>query len=483
MKYFDNADKGKWVFLLVLPFFLWLELYGVFNPAMRLCFEGASDMVLNPAYGFISYNNRYSYILNKFMVQPAFWMHLPLHTVSTIYCLNDLIFYLLIAALIIICTGQYVYAAVVLAGPVLIHGQFYYYMVNEIFLSGAMMVFFVAVYKYMPDGIWRKIFLLIGVYYVIWGHPFNLYMLFLFAVALYTGFAQIRAYAWLVIFALANLAARIMHFTVYNAARFSVQQNRLHQSRFSFSGFFCQLGDTIAAYAGVYWFILILLCILFVTAANRKERTVAWLAAASLSGTWVLQALIFPSAPWGQDFDITKLIYPTHLFILSFGLPPLVNKISSRKLVLALLLVFTLTIGVRQVVYGSFNNHMKKHIALIRQVNAMCAERTPASSKWFIRTSNLPWRDQVMNSGYYSEPLYFSGMDNNNHIVAVVFLPDSMVLAIFRTPQDAIHFAYNFDCAIVSISNFYYPIKQGPYLEFTPDSAQLDQLNRINEQP
>ena len=286
MKYSLTKDISKRIFYLVLLFFLFLELYGVYHVELRMCFESAFEIICAQVEGMSSPFYRYSFILNKFLLKPAFALHLPVRIIAYTLCLNDLLFYLSVAAMIIALTRQYLYAAVVLAAPVLIHGHFYFFMVNEIFLSGSMMVLFMAVYNHMQHSWIKTLILSASIFFVIWGHPFTIYLTILFLISLYESKDRLCKDWFIILFILINLAGRLTHWSWYDLTRVNDHVQPLGGLSISIGDILMRPISTVFSYIISYWFIILLMMTMFKTAESAIEKRNARIALASLLFTF-----------------------------------------------------------------------------------------------------------------------------------------------------------------------------------------------------
>ena len=220
------------VFFVCLFGFALLQLYGICYTELRLQYEASSDMIWFSGTGYHTPMYRYAFILNKFLLFPAFWFHLPMKVVATVYCINDAMFYLTIALLIIALTARYDYAASVLAAPVLIHGSNFYWIVNEVFLSGSLLVLYSAVSKYMDDGPFKKALLPLCMFFIIWSHPVMILVLIVFLPFIYPSLTDIKRSLPILVFIGANVLLRLFVLSGYDRDQLDRMEGRWFELRY-----------------------------------------------------------------------------------------------------------------------------------------------------------------------------------------------------------------------------------------------------------
>lgn len=470
MNYSFRKDISRRIFYIVLLFFLFLELYGVYHVELRMCFESAFEIIRTQADGMSAPFYRYSFLLNKFLLKPAFALHLPVRTIAYTLCLNDLLFYLSVALIIIAFTRQYLYAAVVLAAPVLIHGHFYYFMVNEIFLSGAMMILFIAVYHHMYDGSIKTLIMSVSIFFVIWGHPFTIYLTILFLITLYQNKDQLRKDWLIILFIIINLAGRLTHWSSYDLERVNDHIQPLSGLGISIGDIIMRPISTFISYSISYWFIILLLIVMFKTAGSSSDKRNARIALASLLFTLLLQTILY----YDKDADgdsLAKIAYSTHLFILFYGSVACLKLWHKKNRQILTLTLVALSLGLWHILFSEFREKMDKHIAIFEKANYAAAHQSPPHSKWYIRLNKIAPNDVMMNPFFFSESFTFSAMTGQKPLIHVVFASDSIIDLLKNTKDDEICFAYNLTYHSDRIDHSYYPLLPGPYKELIIDSA------------
>jgi len=372
-----QAGISREVFRICLLFFIVLQAYGIYYYKLRLQWEGAGDMIYYVSNDIFhasiveEYKLRFPYLFNKILMSPSAMLHLPLTAIGIIYILNDTLFHLFISLAIIFFTRRYDLAAVVLAAPILILGMNYYFICCELFLSGSIMILYVAVYIGMKDSAVRNLILFPCLFFIIWSHPINMIMLAVFLAGMYKSKAQLIKDKWILSFILLNGVVRLLLLTGYDYVH-------IHELEGHIS--FNQFGLVILAYGQAYWYLIILTVIgVYISLSRHKSIS-------DYAGLILLPLILYfctVRSLYDDKEDFPKFTYPINLFILMQGVV-LVSRYATpryKKLILAGAFII-LSSGIYNIL--QFHTFFKDRVVLIETLNKICFKQDPNQSKWFI---------------------------------------------------------------------------------------------------
>jgi hypothetical protein len=459
----DILPPLSWkVFFVCLLGFALLQLYGICYAELRLQYEASSDMIWFSGTGYHTPMYRYAFILNKFLLFPAFWLHLPLRVVAAVYCINDAVFYLAVAFLIIILTRRYDYAASVLAAPILIHGSNFYWIVNEVFLSGSLLVLYTAVVKYMDDGLFKKILLPLCMFFVIWSHPMMILVLMVFLPFIYPSLTEVKRSFPMLIFIAVNVLLRLFALTGYDRDQLDRMDGRWFELRY-----WLELSwGCLFEYSALA--VMIVVAVYVVARSKNKLQ---------YSGLLITPVLFICCNRYHLDAGhlyLVKILYPITLFLLLQA----IIFISSRYAAHEMLVLVCMTV---LLLYGSghtlHNDHERlSHRAMvIKKLNTLCMQQTPGQSKWFVRSSAL---DPVENisKDWHTESLFFSAYKGQLPNIQLVRASESDLATLRSLPEDKIFLNKEAFLSVKSLNPNYFHINTGPYMELVLDSAKMKYL-------
>lgn len=457
---------AKMAFAVALLFFILLQAYGIYFSELRMQLDAADDIIrysatnslLPPQPVFF----RYAYVLNKLLLKPATLLHLPIQSVVTAYCINDLLFYLFIAFAIIYFTKRYDYAAAVLAAATLLPFSNFYYPYNELYLSGAIMVLYLAVYKHMQTGVLKHSILVIATLFIIWTHPAMLIVLMAFIPGLYISRKQLFDDKWLLCFIALNVVLRVILLSGYD-------HSHLQRINGAFNLQLC-LHNCID-YLRLYWYLPVLAIYAFV----RTRRIAGELSA--YRGFVIVPLIIYllgQNNVHMYDANFPKYIYPLNLLMLTLGLTALIryNPFPQLRVLLAITIVFVIS---GAVLLSTFHYKLAKHAAVLKIVASFCAKEDPAHSKWYIRSNKLSAIDPLC-TGINSESILFSTLAATATTVQVVHITDADTTAMKALPENEFYLNGLAALPISSLNTHYFSFKEGEYKEFFLDEKRLDAI-------
>lgn len=456
---------SKRVFFVSLFFFLALQVYGIYYALLRLQLDASIFAVFDSVFGYHTPVYRYAFILNKFLLHPWLGLHLPMKVFGIVFCINDAIFYLGVAFLTILFAKRYDYAAAILASPVLIHGLFFYLIVNEIFLSGSLLILYTAANKYMEEGIFKKALLVCCMFFIIWSHPIALLCLAVFLPFNYPSFDHVKKAKGMFLFIGVNTIIRLALLSDYDNTKI----NDLHGHWFEFgywahtlSGYFFEFGALT---------VLSVLALYFIAFSKNKIQ---------YSGLVIIPVLL---AFWNSvhshvaTADIVKYFYPVTLFLLMLGIIYICSKpMPFRKIapvLLALLFVWSFSYRINH-----YHKLVVRRTELIKNLNLLCIRQQPGHSKWFVKEELL---DSLDNSSldWHTEPLFFSAYENQSPTIQLVRATKSECIQLLNFPIDSIYINKDMFLPINKLyPNFH--VTPGPYKELVLDSAKMSFLKMRN---
>jgi hypothetical protein len=454
-----TTPLSKKVFFVCLLFFLLLQAYGICFPELRIQFEASSGGVWMSSCGYTAPMYRYAFILNKFLVLTSFWLHLPMKVAGIMSCINDAVFYLIVAFLIIRWTRRYDYAAAVLAAPVLIHGFYFYFVVNEIFLSGSLLTMYTALYRYMDDSRLKKVVLAICMFFVIWSHPIMILVLLVFFPFIFPTFDQIRK-AWpQLLFIAINVGARLALLSSYDDEKMS----QLHGQWFEFHYWWSTAVDV--AYKYLPLFVFIFLGLFSVIRSDRRFQY-AGLLITPLLFAFCNSIHLSPDSP-----DVAKYLYPVTLFLLLQGIIFVCSQPNLDRPIFVVLTGFLLLVGLYHLVD---NNHgvIYHRAQLIKKINNLCVKHQPGHSKWFVKKEIIDSMDGF-SPAWHTESIFFSSFEGQHPTIQVVRASKDECRDLLSYPAEKLYFHKDLAFPINTLNAVYFDFKPENYKELVLDSAEI----------
>jgi len=381
--------------------------------------------------------------------------------VARIYCFNDALFYLIIACMILFFTRRYDYAAAVLAAPVLIFG-ICFYSVDNLFLLGAVMLLYMAVYKYIKDGRVKNLILYPCLFFLIWSHPITLLVIAVFFAGLYKSREQALKDIWIFIFIAINVAIKFAMLDDYDSARMPVIGAHADLS---------YLPGTIITYCFRYWYLTLALYGLY--RAVKKDKK--W---GDYLGLLMIPVILYfcSAHQYGiSDPYFLKYTFPINLFLLTEGVLLLSAYQGSSKKVVLLFTGLVLLSGIKTTI---FENHSEalRQVKLLDTLLYMCYNEDHAQSKWYVNDNSLKEFGSLSTN---LESMTYSEYDKLPITIQVVKEKDSLKKAVYATPEDAFYLNEDLSYpAKQSLSPYYFHFKEGPYRELVLDSAKLRILRK-----
>jgi hypothetical protein len=461
---------SKKAFYISMLFFVILEAYGIYHYDLRTQWETCQDTVWSSMQHFWMPTPmyRYAHILNKVFFVLSFPLHVPLKGIAILSNINDMLFYLLVAFLIIRYTHRYDYAATVLAAPVFLHLFGYYDIINETFPGGSMLILFVALHKYMQDGLLKKILLVVSMFFVVWGHPDMLLTLGVFLPFIYSDFQSVKANWKMVVFILVNVAVRSLLLADYDMGKINLVN--IH------SFFIHNLPHKAWAYLVEDWFIAIVVaCMLYVIYRSKNKMQFAGLLLTPVMLAYVdAYHVSLHISIW--DPNVMKYLYPVHLFALLQSMI-FIHSLPAPKLRWSIaVLLLILVAGITQTL--SHRDLMAQRALTMKKLNAFCAQQDPSHSKWYIRLSTTPgFANQTLDLS--NECLVFSARDHQVPNIHLVMATEELLPKLDTVGEDKLLANGVTEFPISSLDTFYFHVHPGRYNQLLLDSAQLNMLQPL----
>ena len=460
----DSASTLR-LFYITLVFFLVLQGYGILFYKLRVQFDLSNNLVYHSWYRFhfdAIPMYRYSFMLNKFLIPVAVWLHLPLSEVGRMYCINDALFYLIVSLLIILLTKKYEYAAAVLAAPVLITNLGFYFLENELFLSGALMIFYVSIYQYYKHGWPKKMMLAVSAFFIIWSHPITLIALLIFMLYLYRSTVQIKQDLLLLTFIGINVLLRALLLSHYDYEK--IQALNLMEIASgplsTFSDYFVKL-------------LLFLLSFYFLIRISASNAGIVL----KFAGLFV--CIPFCYSTYNNEFDwnqvdIIKRLYPLHLFLLMLGLS-WAGKIRLRPGHVMAIYILYLTMGITNILssYTSMNNR----VTIIEKLNALCQKQDALQSKWYVKEDVFLPID-LFQIKWHTATMVFSAIDKQCPTIQLVRGSPEDLEQLKRVPVNELFLNKHSRAAITQFDPYYFNFSASVYKELILDTAEINALKK-----
>ena len=459
-----SGTLAKRIFLICGSMFLLLQAYGIYYAKLRLQFEASSDIMWFSGPGYSTPMYRYAFILNKFLLFPGFWLHLSARSLGILYCLNDAFFYLIVASLIILLTKRYDYAATILAAPVLIHGTNFYWIVNEIYLSGSLLIFFAAILTYMRSSILKTALLISSIFFIIWSHPLMILALLVFLPFIYTPFISIKKHSPILLFIVCNIMLRLLFLSSYDHEKLghiSCNWNNLKNSM-SISP------DYLFEYA--YVIIGVVIATHLILRSNHKAQFTGL-----IFGPFLVIVCILCHLPPNDPY-ISKYLYPVSLFLLLQSMIFLCAMDIKNYRLISIGLLMTMGISIIHLIRVC-HPYMARRADIIEKLNTLCSRQQQGQSKWFIKSSAL---DSIDGNGsdWYTESLFFSAIDQQYPTIQLVRVCGADSAKIHGMPCNTIFIHENITLPIKSLDTNYFKVNPGPYKELILDADKVAYLKK-----
>lgn len=458
-----NSDLARKVFYVALFFFLLLQAYGIYFYQLRMQSDAADDVIRYSAGNSILPPQpvffRYAYLLNKLLLKPATLLHLPIQQVAGLYCFNDLLFYISVALFIILFTRRYDYAAVVMAAATLLPFSNFYYIFNELYLSGAVMLLYLAVYSHMQRGPLRSALLIGSVFFMVWTHPAMLIVMAAFIPGLYTSFRQVKRDKWLLGFIALSVIVRIILFSGYDHSHIQ-RINGTYNPQLAVTNF--------VEWLKLYWYLPILSIYGFIKARGTGNTS-------AYRGFIILPVILYLL---GQnnvhllDANFAKYVYPLNLLMLTLGLNALIRYATfSHARVLVYVLVCFLSTGVMFI--DKLHGRLVIHAEVLKSLTAICNAEDAGHSKWYVRSKELVAIDPLY-TGINSESILFSALAGHNTTIQVVSITDADTAAMAASKADEFYLNGLAPLPVSNLNPNYFNFKAGNYRELILDTTRLD---------
>jgi hypothetical protein len=382
-------------------------------------------------------------------------------TIGRIYCLNDACFHIFIALAILFLTRRYDLAAVVLAAPVLITGIAYFYVNNEIFLSGSILILYMAVYNGVKDSILKISILFPCLFFIIWSNPVSMIVLIVFLAGVYTSTAQISKDKWILVFIMINIFIRMLYLDNYDRSNINQLKGELNGS---------SLIDFALEYCQTYWY-MILLAIggIYYTESKKRMKYVGLLSMPILAYFCIVRRLN------GYDEHFAKFLYPPHLFILMQAIVLMAEKGNNYKKVLLTLICM---IWASALYYTLSNYHpvFMKRVVLAETLNAICRSEDPRQAKWYVKDAPLL---SIASSDLNMECVFLCMYERRSVQIQILAMSQIREVMLDTVPEDRYYICDGMPPIHLSDFNPYYfhPIS-GPYKELVLDSAKLSMIRK-----
>jgi hypothetical protein len=460
----DFQRKLFWVALIC---FTILQIFGLFHAELRMCLDDfALDIIPFKTIGYFTPKFRYAYILNKMLVVVALYMHLPLRSISIVYCINDALFYISIALAIIILTRRYDYAAVVVVAPVIIQGWAFYEIICELYLSGAIMILFVAVFESMAHSLLRSFILCLCLMLIIWSHPVMMPILLIFFVSLYTDRSKLWQDWKIIAFAIINIVIRLTFLCSYDMNKIK----GVGHSDFGIHNFTVSMGDYFIS----HWPILLCLLLLVIFSETKSQKRNALI---SVVIFLCMLPMFLSRMCSGQYYAFDKSMYPAHLFILTQLIVMIcANVYDIKPTILILLLLLYMTCSSMCELMINEKTYIKRHITFVRKINALCLARSPLQSKWYVINDSLLTSIPFLSSSVKS--MYVSAYDDSPVTVQVVYLNSKEAVHLEEVKQDSIFLSTSGYMAISALDSGYFHIRSGKYMRLELDTSLINYWTR-----
>ncbi len=471
IKQLDVNQSSRIVFLLCLFFYLAIQLYGIYFYQLRLQADAAGDMTwYSVCNGYIGNKYlptfpghlRFTYLLNKLVLTPSFALHFPITFIGRLYCINDALFHLFVAILIILLTKRYDYAATVLAVPILLLGANFYFIGTELFLSGSIMLLYLAVYKSMKASFLKNSILFSCLFFIVWSHPITLLMLTVFLVGIYTSIQQLRKDKWLLLFTLGNIVVRLYCLNSYDQHKLTELIVPLNWN---------YVFQICIDYVLTYWYLLFLTVVGVYIAYKRSQ--LFYYRGLFLTPLIVYLCISYQLQIGNATFQ--KHIYPLNLLLLTQGIVFVLSSKIQFKLIVYGFTILFLLFGM----YSTISNHHRSfhtRALLYKSLNDICYKEDPQHSKWFVRAEMVKDFDQYSS---FVETITFSAfyqLPTTNQIIRADTTLQKKILPF--VPEQNYWICDSSSVNVNSLNPYYFHFKKGYYRELVLDSGKLQLLKR-----
>lgn len=463
--YGGNDALAKKLFWLALFFFLLLQGYGIYYCELRMQTDAADDVIRYAASNGILPPQpvffRYAYLLNKVLLKAATWLHVPIHSVASWYCINDMLFYLCTSAAIILLTRCYHYAAIVLAAATLLPFLNFYYIFNELFLSGAIMLLYLAVHGHMAHSLWRT-FLLVGcIFFMVFTHPAMLIVLAAFVPGMYGSVKQVKNDAWLLGFLIGIVVLRVILFSGYD-------HSHIQRINGTFS-WKLSIGNVIE-YLKLYWY-LPMLTIYGILVAGRSGQARVYI------GLFILPVTVYLL---GQnnvhvlDANFNKYVYPLSLLMLTLGFTA-VLRYSALSHTRVLLLVALFFVSTGTIFIYTLHYRLAIHARVLKTITAISNEEDSNHSKWYVNNSALVKIDPFY-TGVNSESILFSVLAGHATTAQIVNIVPADTAALKSLDTNSFYLNGSAALPIEQLDTVYFNFKPGAYRELILNEEMLNAI-------
>jgi len=465
---YTPSDLSKKIFFTSLLFSLVLLVYNIYYYQLFIQTDAVEDIFYcsshNTFLAQLPGSSRFTYIFTYILLFPCFKLHLPLSLIGRIYSINNPCFHLLISFTILFFTRRYDLAAVVLAVPILLSGINYYYVVNELFLSGSIMILYIAAYQGLKNGPLRNLVLFTSMFFIIWSHPISLLVFFVFLAGMYTSWIQLKEDKWILAFILVNVCFRLSMLDSYDNGR--IEKLNAHVS----------ISDTarfILWYCLSYWYIIVLGMVAIYISFSRHKRIVAY--AGLLIWPVIIYVCSVEKLNNGLNPDFSKFTYPINLFIIAQGtvlITAYADRYKNR--------VWALTsIAMLYCICFTFLSYqpLMTRSAFVQTLNNICHKHDPNQSKWFVRNDSLAGISQY-DPYIGNSSILYSALQNLPVTVHIAEGDTELKKVLDTIPDDKYYCGYQFTSTTRQINPYYFNFKDGPYKELILDADDIRSLRK-----
>ena len=462
----EQTGLAKGIFFICLFVFLAVQIYSIGYYKLFLQADAAPDMVYYFSHDIYHAQPPGTYrlacILTNFVLLPCVSLHLPVTLIAHIYCLHFAFFNLFIALSILFLTRRYDLAAVVLAAPILLLGINYYYIFNELFFCGSLMILYIAVYQGIKEGVLKKLILFPCLIYIIWSHPATIMILAVFMAGTYKSPAQILKDKWTIIFMGTNVIARLIMLNGFD-------HSKIHELLGGIS--FGYIIYFVWQYVLTYWFLVLLLTIsIYISMARHLSL---------MDYTGVLMFIVILYFSMGQNLaqgsvDYSKYLYSVNLFILMQGIVVISRYWTAYKKKIMAGTFLILIAGVFTTFF-SYHPIVLSQVITMETINKMCLREDPNQSKWYIREDP---RYKLMVPISHLESILFSSYQNLPVTIQVVRGDKDLKNRLDSIAHDQYYFYDGCSLDIKQLDPYYFHFKEGPYKEFVLDSVKVEVIKK-----
>lgn len=460
----DNVLARK-VFWLTLFFFLLLQGYGIYYCELRMQTDAADDVIRYAASNGILPPQpvffRYAYLLNKVLLKAATWLHMPIHSVASWYCINDMLFYLCISVAIMWLTRCYHYAAIVLAAATLLPFLNFYYIFNELFLSGAIMLLYLAVHERMAHSLWRTFLLIVCIFFMVFTHPAMLIVLSAFVPGMYGSVKQVKNDAWILGFMVGIVVLRVILFSDYD-------QSHIQRINGTFD-WKLSIGNVVD-YMKLYWYLPIL-TIYGILVASRAGQARAYIGLLILP---VTVYLLGQNNVHVLDANFSKYVYPLSLLMLTLGFTA-VLRYSVLSHTTVLLLVALVFVSTGTMFIDMLHHRLAVHASVLKTITAISNEEDDNHSKWYVNNPALVNIDPLY-TGVNSESILFSVLAGHTTTAQIVNIVPADTAAMQSLDTNLFYLNGSAALPIEQLDTVYFNFKPGAYRELILNEERLNTI-------